>query len=321
MNKVLKIIRNNIHRPPRLVLIKMMSSFMFKLYLKNQNFEKSFLKWMKKKEIYFNNYFNKHYKYILNTESTETNINSIDGKPIIFLFWYQGIEKAPELVRLAVHSIEKNAKNYDVILLDKNNFKDYVDINDSIEDKLKKNIISLQNFSDYLRVKLLEKYNCLWVDATLLALKEIPLFYSKLDFFSVNSPILYCGKKEYQLYPNFKFGQVYLLGGQYKRIFKQVRMFFEKYFEKHSVYLDYFMIYYFFNYLYLFDLEDKKVIDSIPVNNKHIEDFFYYRNTKFDSSMVDDTDVFAKLSYKQDYSKALKDKESTLSKIIKPYIE
>ena len=35
----------------------------------------------------------------------------------------------------------------------------------------------------------------------------------------------------------------------------------------------------------------------------------------------DDTDVFAKLSYKQDYSKALKDKESTLSKIIKPYIE
>lgn len=318
MRKFLKMISNNMHRPLSLVWLKMMTSYYYKKYCKNNKYRDKFYGYMKKKENWFNTYFYKHYKDILNY-SQNNNITK-NKQPYIFVFWDKGLDNATFLIKDVNKSICKHAGNYKVINLDNSNYKDFVTIDKKIEDYFERGIISIQNFSDYLRVKLLSEYNCLWVDATLLALKDIPDWYSKEEFFSVNSPNMYDGKKEYSLYPIFNFGQVYLLGGSNKRIFKQLSMFFELYLKKKKVYLDYFMIYYFFNFLYTYDYEDKKIIDALPLNNEHIEDYFYYRDEPANYVPIDEKDVFAKLSYKFDLTKTLANKKSLLYSLLKYYL-
>lgn len=93
-------------------------------------------------------------------------------------------------------------------------------------------------------------------------------------------------------------------------------MFFEDYLRNKNTFFEYFQVYYFFQFLYQYDDEDKKIIDSLPYNNEHIEDYFYYRNEKFNKNYICDNDVFAKLTYKTDATSALNDQNSLLYHII-----
>ena len=72
-------------------------------------------------------------------------------------------------MKTCVESIKKHSCEYKVVLLDKDNFNRYIDIPKNIKDKLDKGLLAIQNFSDYLRIKLLAKYNCLWIDSTVFA--------------------------------------------------------------------------------------------------------------------------------------------------------
>ena len=83
-----------------------------------------------------------------------------------------------------------------------------------------------------------------------------------------------------------------------------------------NTFFEYFQVYYFFQFLYKYDDEDKKIIDSLSYNNEHIEDYFYYRNEKFNKNYIYDNDVFAKLTYKTDATSALNDPNSLLYHII-----
>ena len=316
--KLSKLIKDNLKRPFKLVIIKGMTEFWYSLYLKSDKHEKTFYKWMKRKENYFNSYFKKHFSYILKIGALKE--KKLNTKPIIFVFWYQGFENLPSIVDFCIKSIKENGKNYDVILLSKDNYSKYISLDKTIEDRFQNKKISIQNFADYLRIKLLEQYNCLWVDATVFAIKEIPLSYSELEYFSIKSPNIYDGKKEYSLCPLFPFGQVYLLGGTNKRFYHQIATFFENYIKKRDVYLDYFMIYYFMNFLYLNDSEDKKIIDALPINNEHIEDYFYYRGEPYSKKKFSEEDVFAKLSYKIDSEKEINTQGSVLNKLFEKYL-
>lgn len=56
--------------------------------------------------------------------------------------------------------------------------------------------------------------------------------------FSIKSHTLYKNKPEYLLYPDFPFGQVYLLGGTNKRIYNQIALFFEDYLRNKNTFLN-----------------------------------------------------------------------------------
>ena len=60
-------------------------------------------------------------------------------------------------MKTCVESIKKHSCEYKVVLLDKDNFNRYIDIPKNIKDKLDKGLLAIQNFSDYLRIKLLAK--------------------------------------------------------------------------------------------------------------------------------------------------------------------
>lgn len=61
-----------------------------------------------------------------------------------------------------------------MVVIDQNNYRDYVDIPDYIIKKLDKKQMSLTHFSDILRMALLYEYGGVWMDATLFTVEEIP---------------------------------------------------------------------------------------------------------------------------------------------------
>lgn len=85
----------------------------------------------------------------------------------IYIFWWQGFENAPDIVKSCLNSVKNNRGMHKIILIDKNNYDQYIKLPDYIIDKLNKNIISLTHFSDILRVSLLYKYGGIWLDATI----------------------------------------------------------------------------------------------------------------------------------------------------------
>ena len=101
------------------------------------------------------NYLNKHYGSCFVNQEKEEHIPENFN---IYVFWWQGInESTPELVKTCIHLAQVNNPNNKVIILTKDNFKDYSDIPDYILEKLDKGIITITHFSDILRASVLSK--------------------------------------------------------------------------------------------------------------------------------------------------------------------
>lgn len=97
----------------------------------------------------------------------------------VWIFWAQGEENMPDIVRNCYKSIKKNAgESNEVILLDMESIKQYVVIPDIVYEKLYKNKMSLTHFSDILRFSLLKDYGGWWIDATIFLTQELPCFES-----------------------------------------------------------------------------------------------------------------------------------------------
>lgn len=82
--------------------------------------------------------------------------------------WLQGLEQAPLVVRVCYESLVRNLQNKEIIVLTKENIKEYVTLPDFIEKKHQKGIISNTKYSDLLRLELLIKHGGTWIDATVL---------------------------------------------------------------------------------------------------------------------------------------------------------
>lgn len=243
------------------------------------------------------------------------------SKKYIFTLWWQGVANAPKIVQICINSILKNSGDFNVIILDKNNICNYVDdIDHHVLDLLNSNKISITNFSDYFRLKLLEKYDCIWLDSTIFVLKEIPKDYFNCEYISVTLDNTWGIKYRNYIFPRFPIGEVFFLSGTYKKYFSKCLFVFEKYYSKYDFAIDYFFIYYIMLYFYYNDSEIRKIIDKIPINNKHVADFIYYFDTK-KTITIDDCDVFAKLTYKIDLESVLNDKNTFLHKLLSSYLD
>ena len=115
------------------------------------------------------------------------------GKIPVFIFWYQGFEEAPEIVKVCHRQLGRvlNKDKFQVITIDKDNLKDYVSFPQFIWQKFSNGIIDLTHLSDIVRTVLLYNYGGVWCDATYFLSADIPsvlldnpLFvfrYSELD--------------------------------------------------------------------------------------------------------------------------------------------
>lgn len=129
-------------------------------------------------KIYLKRYLKKAMK--LHYEPQELEANS---ETIIWQYWEQGLENAPEIVKICVDSVEKYKNGHKHLILSRENIKDYVDIPDYIWELNDKKVIKSAHMSDIIRTYLLAKYGGVWIDATVLLSKDLPNYVTDSELF------------------------------------------------------------------------------------------------------------------------------------------
>lgn len=106
----------------------------------------------------------------------------------VWIFWRQGYENAPQLIKACYDSVKRNLTNRDIVFLSEENLHKYITLPDYIEENRGGGIPEAQ-YSDIIRITLLEKYGGLWLDSTVLCtgpdfarkLEKWPLFVYKME--------------------------------------------------------------------------------------------------------------------------------------------
>ena len=90
--------------------------------------------------------------------------------PIIWMYWDEGLEQAPEVVQFCEYSWRLLNPEYKVRVLEKATYEQYVGLDSTGPDL---GTLPVQQFTDVLRLELLKKNGGIWVDATLFCTKPL----------------------------------------------------------------------------------------------------------------------------------------------------
>lgn len=144
----------------------------------------------------------KYYGYLLENCRKNPQSGKVNSGPI-WVFWWQGEDKMPELVRFCYESLKRNAPtNRPLVFVHQDNYREYTDIPEYIIEKLKNGYMNLTHFSDIVRMSLLAKHGGLWVDCTVYVNGPIPDSIFEHSYFSGREPFMPYGVKQmdYTLY-------------------------------------------------------------------------------------------------------------------------
>lgn len=180
----------------------------------------------------------------------------------IWVFWWSGEESAPEIVKICIKSIRTNANGQEVVILDKDNYQNYVTLPDLIIQKHKRQEISHAHFSDLLRLTLLSTYGGLWIDATVFLSQPIPEYVFNSRFYTlktVDKNALYYSKSQWVGY--------FLAGDADFLLYSFARDFLLAYWERSERIIDYLLMDYVFGIAYQNFDEVKCAMDQLPDNN------------------------------------------------------
>lgn len=189
----------------------------------------------------------------------------------IWTMWWQGEDSAPPIVRACIESMRKYGGGRDVVVLDKDNYMDYVYIPEIIMNRLeegrkdmsllKNTVLSLTHFSDIVRVLLLYQYGGLWMDSTILLTDNLPDCYFREDFVTLGEDNLwYVGKG--------KWSSFFLGAKEKSPIMHFVFNMHNCYLQKKEYYVSYLMIYNMFHILYCDRPDIAAIMDQFEHGNK-----------------------------------------------------
>ena len=214
----------------------------------------------------------------------------------IWVFWWQGEDSMPELVKGCYSQLCSNNSN--VVLITKNNIKQYCHIPDFIYDKVEKGDISFTHLSDIARVSLLAEHGGMWVDATCWISSAIPDWIKGLNLVSpkiTNAPL----SRGW----NCSRWHCWCMGTNMKNnpLFVFTRDVFYKFFERNSCFPFYLFQDYLYDYAYRKMPQIRQMIESVPDNNIRWDKLHFTLNKPWSQEeyelMTKDNWVF-KLSYK-----------------------
>lgn len=141
-----------------------------------------------RKTKWLNNYLSRKYPDIYNENNYDKSYETGGSKRIVWVFWGQGEQNMPILVKSCYNQLRRNNKN--VILVTMENLNKYILMPTTIINKVENKQISWAFFSDIVRVLLLEKYGGLWLDATVWVPGEIPWDdLEEFTFYSANNKV------------------------------------------------------------------------------------------------------------------------------------
>ncbi len=221
----------------------------------------------------------------------------------IWIFWWQGIDNMPPIVKFCYDMVLKYSGEYKVILLTKENYSNYVNIPSYIMEKFIDKKMTITHFSDILRFTLLEAHGGLWLDATVLVTDYLTNYRKILekDFFTIKRSIdINMNHISKDRWTGFIMGT----NKKHNRFFQLGKHLFFKYWEEHSVLIDYFLIDYFIE---LMNKEDKiihNMLNNVSVSNEYLYYIERHVNEIFSEAVykkVISSTFLHKMSYKIKY--------------------
>lgn len=250
---------------------------------------------IKRKKIL--DYLEKKYNYYIeNFKNTNyLTLKNYNNNKIVWIFWWQGIENAPDIVKKCILNNQQILSSYEVNVVTENNISTYISVPDYILKKVENGDITLTTFSDYVRMKLLKEYGGFWMDATIY-LTDNPFKEKKInDFFTIKFH-----EDNDLLVANGKWCG-FFIGGDNYYFYTFMVGFFEEYFKNEKLLIDYFLIDYIIllSYNHIKNIREK--FDSIPYNNEKLFELQNLLNNKFIKDIINDICVVNdvhKLSYK-----------------------
>ena len=262
-------------------------------------------------------YLRYKYNYIIEETKNKKGENNekIKKTDTIWIFWWQGIENAPEIVKKCIKSIDENRKQHKVVIIDKNNYKEYTYIPNYIIEKVEKGKITLTSFSDIVRMDLLYNHGGIWMDATIFMTKELDKDIYNYSLYTI----------KHNLYSDWhvckgKWTGFFLAAGKGNKAIEFFRTFFFMYLKEKEMFITYLLI----DCIIAIGYEDigyiKEMIDIIPINNTKVFELAKEMSKTFDENkyaLITEKNNIHKLSYKEKYKIEDKGRETFYSYIFK----
>ena len=271
--------------------------------------------------------------YLKNSESMHS---TIEYNSTIWVCWWDGEGTMPPLVKSCYNSIIKHSSNHPVMLITKENYKNYISIPEYIIEKVSLGIMSLTHFSNILRVNLLYDYGGIWMDITILALKDISL--EGFSFFTLKAlaktasvtlntfegissthPFHICKETPVSRWSGFLLG-----GTKSSPFFSYLRDILYAYWKDHNDQIDYLL----FDYTIALGYDNipsmKKLIDNVPCSK--IDKYLLERNLNKEFSKEDfrkySLETFNKLTWKKKFiTHTLAGKLTVYGHILETFLE
>ena len=220
----------------------------------------------------------------------------ITGKkiePIIWVMWWQGEDKAPDLVKMCINSIRKNANGAEVVVISESNFHDYADIPEYIIEKHRRGIVSFAQLSDIMRIFLISKHGGLWLDSTIYVSQPIPQAIFTKPLYSLHTSL-----KKTPFIQNDRIHCFVLGGTPGSKPFMFERDFLSDYWREQDVIVDYYLLDYSIMLQY-FELPDvKAMIDGLEYTSEGLYDLVSILDKPYDKEKLEKIladNIFSKL--------------------------
>ena len=242
----------------------------------------------------------------------ENNFSTKEKKheKVIWTIWLQGMDNAPEIVQMCYKSMKDHLKEYKIIVITEDNYKDYISFPDYILDKYNRGIISKVHFADLIRIELMATHGGTWLDGT------VYCSHTPKDRFFIDSDLF--------LFQNLKPGldghslsvsSWFITASTNQPIIMLTRALLHQYWKKYNYAVDYFILHYFIQLsIETYPEEWKKVI---PFSNSTPHILLLRLFDKYDDETwhaIKAQTPFHKLSYK--FSDNDKNKSETYYKML-----
>ena len=238
------------------------------------------------------------YRKVLNEFKYDETLKHYAAKKV-WVFWWQGMESAPTLVKRCYQSVKENLSDWEILLITQDNYKQYIDFPEHILQKLDKGQITLTHFSDLLRLELLIQHGGLWLDATVLCTGGvIPQSIIDSDLF------VYQAQKPGSNGMATIMSSWCMYAKTNNKILMATRELLYEYWKKNTKMDDYFLLHQFFTIVCNKYPEDSMKIPPFCNSVPHI--LLLHLFDKFDKQLWSDLlkmTCFHKLSYKLDAQK------------------
>ena len=231
----------------------------------------------------------------------------------IWIFWWQGYDGMPDVVRFCIESVIRNSSQHKVHLITSKNISDYFPLdqkNSQILNLLNEGVMSYAYFSDILRCYLLYKHGGVWIDATVLLTKGIDDVVENYSFLTSKRERL---NNNYYV-PQGLWTSFFIYSRKENPLFRFTYEILTAQIIKYHALEDYFMVDYCFMLAYENLSFVKPMIDSIPSFPNRISELIRCLNQPFDrkvyNTLIKDN-PFLKLTYKGNWLERTKNGELT----------